>query len=89
MAETYGRHDLSDQDRALLEPRLPGQPGQWGGIADDNRRFINAVLCILRTGARRGAICRRPAEAGKTPIAGFAGGAIRVFGNQMFPKGVK
>ncbi|MDR3087892.1 MAG: hypothetical protein LBU45_08105 [Azoarcus sp.] len=28
MAETYGWHDLSDQDLALLEPRLPGQPGQ-------------------------------------------------------------
>jgi transposase len=28
-----------------------GQKGQWGGIADDNRRFINAVIWILRTGA--------------------------------------
>jgi len=28
-----------------------GQKGQWGGIAEDNRRFINAVFWILRTGA--------------------------------------
>jgi transposase len=28
-----------------------GQRGQWGGIAEDNRRFINAVFWILRTGA--------------------------------------
>lgn len=30
---------------------LPGQRGQWGGIAQDNRRFINGVFWILRTGA--------------------------------------
>ena len=36
---------------SLLEPHLPGQRGQWGGIAQDNRRFINAVFWVLRTGA--------------------------------------
>ena len=45
------RHDISDHLWALLEPHLPGQAGQWGGIAHDNRRFINGVLWILRTGA--------------------------------------
>jgi len=34
----------------LPEAHLPGQSGQWGGIAKDNRLFINAVLWILRTG---------------------------------------
>src|SRR5262249_3231580 len=29
----------------------PGQPGQHGGVAEDNRRFIDAVLWIARTGA--------------------------------------
>ncbi len=28
-----------------------GHRGQWGGIAQDNRRFINGVFWILRTGA--------------------------------------
>lgn len=28
-----------------------GQKGQWGGIAKDNRLFINAVFWILRSGA--------------------------------------
>lgn len=45
------RHDISDEAWALLEPILPGQRGQWGGIAKDNRLFINAVFWILRTGA--------------------------------------
>ena len=30
---------------------MPGRPGCIGGIAEDNRRFINAIFCILRTGA--------------------------------------
>ena len=28
-----------------------GPQGQWGGVAQNNRRFLNAVLWILRTGA--------------------------------------
>lgn len=40
---SYHRHDINDKVRALLEPHLPGQRGQWGGIAQDNRRFINVV----------------------------------------------
>lgn len=51
MAASYHRHDISDEAWAVLAPHLPGQPGQWGGIAEDNRRFINAVFWILRTGA--------------------------------------
>ena len=45
------RHDISDEVWALIAPHLPGQPGQWGGVAEDNRKFINAVFWILRTGA--------------------------------------
>ncbi|HVX57121.1 MAG TPA: IS5 family transposase [Candidatus Saccharimonadales bacterium] len=45
------RHDLSDKAWALLEPHLPGREGSWGGIAQDNRKFVNAVFWILRTGA--------------------------------------
>ncbi len=51
MGESHQRHDISDAAWALLEPRLPGRKGVWGGIAHDNRRFINAVCWILRTGA--------------------------------------
>ncbi len=45
------RHDISDEFRNKLEPLLPGRKGSWGGRAKDNRRFINAVFWILRTGA--------------------------------------
>lgn len=48
---THRRHDISDDVWKLLEPHLPGREGAWGGKARDNRRFINAVFWILRTGA--------------------------------------
>jgi len=51
MENMQHRHDVSNEIWALLEPNLPGQAGQWGGIAEDNRKFINAVFWILRTGA--------------------------------------
>ena len=44
------RHDLSDAMWAKIEPHLPGRRGTWGGIAKDNRRFVNAVLWVVRTG---------------------------------------
>ncbi len=49
--EAYRRHDISDKVWELLRPLLPGQAGQWGGIAFDNRQFLNGVFWILRTGA--------------------------------------
>jgi transposase len=45
------RYEISDADWDRIKPLLPGQVGQHGGIAEDNRRFINAVLWIARTGA--------------------------------------
>jgi len=45
------RHDISDEAWALIEPHIIGKRGQWGGIAEDNRKFVNAVFWILRTGA--------------------------------------
>ena len=47
----HRRHDISDHVWELLEPHLSGRKGSWGGIAKDNRLFINAVLWIMRTGA--------------------------------------
>ena len=51
MSNEQQRHDISDSVWELLRPLLPGQEGQWGGIAEDNRRFLNGVFWNLRTGA--------------------------------------
>jgi transposase len=48
---SYHRHDISDEIWGVLEPLMTGKHGQWGGVAKDNRTFINAVFWILRTGA--------------------------------------
>ena len=49
--KTYQRQDISDKVWAKLEPLLPGRKGSRGRMAQDKRRFINAVFWILRTGA--------------------------------------
>ena len=49
--EGLHRHDISEEFWSKLEPLLPGRKGSWGGVAEDNRKFINAVFWILRTGA--------------------------------------
>ncbi len=51
MPEDYHRHDISDQIWKVLEPLLPGRAGSWGRVASDNRKFLNGVIWILRTGA--------------------------------------
>lgn len=45
------RHAVSDADWDRVKHLLPGRPGQHGGVAEDNRRFLDPVLWIARTGA--------------------------------------
>jgi transposase len=45
------RHAISDADWDRIRDLLPGRPGQHGGVAADNRLFLDAVLWIARTGA--------------------------------------
>lgn len=47
----YRRHELKDQDWDRVKDLLPGQPGQPGDNAQDNRLFLNAVFWIAKTGA--------------------------------------
>jgi transposase len=40
---------LTDYQWLLIEPHLRGKPGDRGVTAKDNRRFVEAVLWIVRT----------------------------------------
>jgi transposase len=44
------RHAISDADWDRIKHLLPGQRGQHGGVAKDNRLFVDAVLYVARTG---------------------------------------
>ena len=48
---TMRRHEIKDEDWERIKDMLPGQPGDPGVTAKDNRLFINAVLWIGKTGA--------------------------------------
>lgn len=47
----HHRHDISDELWARIAPLFPNSKGRRGCPAGDNRRFINAVLWIMRSGA--------------------------------------
>jgi transposase len=40
------RHEIKDEDWERIADLLPGQPGQPGVTAKDNRLFLNAGLWI-------------------------------------------
>jgi len=42
------RWPLTEEEWALIEPHLLGKEGQWGGVAKDNRLFVEAVIYLLR-----------------------------------------
>jgi transposase len=44
------RHELTDELWTRIESLLPGRPGQHGGVATDNRNFVNAVWYVAKTG---------------------------------------
>jgi len=46
------RYELSDAQWQRIEHLLPGKVGDPGRRGEDNRLFVNAVLWVLRSGAR-------------------------------------
>lgn len=44
------RHEISDENGSRIEHLLPGRPGGHGGVAKDNRGFINPVWYVAKTG---------------------------------------
>ncbi len=45
------RYELSAQQWRRIAGLLPGKVGDPGRSGDDNRRFVNGVLWVLRSGA--------------------------------------
>jgi transposase len=45
------RFELTDEQWTRIEHLLPGKSGDPGATARDNRKFVDAVLWIARTGA--------------------------------------
>jgi transposase len=46
------RYELTSGQWARIENLLPGKAGDPGRTGADNRNFVNAVLWVLRSGAR-------------------------------------
>lgn len=46
-----GRYELSPEQWERICDLLPGKAGDRGRTAADNRRFVNGVLWVLRSGA--------------------------------------
>ena len=44
------RHDIKDEDWNRIAPFLPGQKGGHGGVGNDTRLFVNAIIYIAMTG---------------------------------------
>ena len=45
------RHELTDRQWNLIKAHLPGKRSDPGRTAKDNRRFVDGVLWLARTGA--------------------------------------
>ena len=45
------RGDLTEEGWSVIGPLLPAERGRWGRPAGDNRRYVNGMLWVLRTGA--------------------------------------
>ena len=82
-AAAYHRHDISDRAWQILAPKLPGGPGKVGRPAQDNRRFINAVFWVLRTGAPC-ATCPRTTDTGTQLVSAAIAGVRKASGSSCW-----
>ena len=74
------RHAIADADWERIKDLLPGRPGQHGGVAKDNRLFIDAVLWIGKTGAP-GAMCPNASASGTRSGNALTAGPRRASGS--------
>ena len=78
------RHAISDADWDRIKDLLPGRPGQHGGVARDNRRFLDAVLWIARTGAAVARTCPSGSATGTASGGGSTAGRPRGAGTRSW-----
>jgi len=45
------RYEITDEQWERIKDLLPGKPGDRGRSGEDNRRFVNGVIWIARSGA--------------------------------------
>jgi transposase len=55
------RGDLTDEEWAIIGALLPPERGRWARPAQDNRRFLNGMLYVLRTGCPLRGLLAAPA----------------------------
>jgi transposase len=48
---SYDPRDAEQAQRERIKPLLPGKAGDPGRSSTDNRRFVEAVLWMVRTGS--------------------------------------
>ena len=79
MDASYHRHDISDEVWALLEPHLPGQRVQWGGITQETGAL--SMRCFwYYVPAPLGATFLQIMGNGVLYISGLSVGAGKAFG---------
>ncbi len=83
MTQSHRRHDISDKVWLLPEEHLPGRKGAWGGVASDNRQFINAVSGLYER-VLHGEIYRRTTEAGAIHTVVLFAGVTKVSGRSCW-----
>ena len=74
---------INDSQWRQIEGFLPGRPGSVGVTARDNRRFVDGVLWVLRSGAQWQDL---PEDYGKWKSVHkrYTGGPVPVFGRRCF-----
>ena len=60
------RYELTDEQFETIRDILPGKAGDPGRTAQDNHRFINGVMRVLRSGAHRKDMPERYGNANST-----------------------
>jgi transposase len=72
------RHDLTDFEWRVIAPLLPSKPR--GVPRVDDRRVLNSIFWVLRSGARRGATCPSATGRGRRATTASSAGDGQVCG---------